>query len=433
LKNIQASRSSGELPLKNKYFPPGKKLLTGFIPLCILVQSLLILNSCGTKNSTIPVEPVLQSRGQLISSTLLGINSAQSLQQLVNSSTLSLPANLKIQYDVSAYKIEYYTLDPNGNLVIASGCLCVPGGINNLPLLSFHHGTVTERSDVASQNPLSLDTFEGVLGASLGYFSLQPDYLGFGSSTILHPYHNAKSSADVVIDFIRACRAFANTKNITLNGQVFLYGYSEGGFVTLAAQKEIEQNYSQEIKITASAPMAGAYDLLLTARTILQDNIYGSPTNIAFLLLSYNNIYGWNKLNDIFSPSYAENIPQLFNGLYTSSQIDAILPDTVNKLLRQTFIDSLLQNKEPEISNAFLDNSLLDWIPAVPIEFYQGDSDELVPYQNSVEAANVFQSRGCNVKLITITGGNHESSAIPSVIGAFTWFQTYGLARVSLK
>jgi predicted esterase len=297
-------------------------------------------------------------------------------------------------------------------------------------LLSFQHGTITERADVASQNPFSEDTFESVLGASLGYFSLQPDYLGLGSSTLLHPYHNAKASANAVIDFIRASRAYANTKKVALNGNVFLYGYSEGGYVTLAAQKEIELNYSHEIKITASAPMAGAYDLLLTARTILQENTYGSPTNIAFLLFSYNDIYGWNKMSDMFNSPYAESIPGLFNGLFNSGQINTSLTTTVNKLLKQTFIDSLIQNKEPVISNAFLDNSLLDWIPSVPIRLYHGDSDELVPYQNSVEARDVFTSRGSNVQLITITGGTHETSVIPSVIDAFTWFQSFNVNKV---
>jgi predicted esterase len=373
---------------------------------------------------------VLQSRGQVISTASIGFYSAQSIQQLVTSNSLPFPANLKFQYDVTAYKIEYYTPDPNGNLVIASGCLCVPAEQNNLSLLSFQHGTVTGRTQVASQNPLGDAAVVSVLAASLGYYSLQPDYLGFGSSTMLHPYHNAKTSANTVIDFIRACRAFANTKNITLNSKVFLSGYSEGGFVTLAAQKEIEQNYSQEIKITASAPMAGAYDLLLTAQTLFRETTYGSPTNIAFILYSYNNIYAWNKMSDIFNSPYSQNIPNLFNGQLTSDQIDAVLPSTVNILLKQTFIDSVLQNKIPEVTNAFVNNSLIDWTPIAPIQLYQGDADELVPYQNSVEARDLFVSRGCNVNLVTINGGTHESSAIPSIIDSFTWFQTFNVKKV---
>jgi predicted esterase len=431
LKQVYAVRSDKKFRLKYILHPAGKNIFFRFIPFYTLILFQLFSISCSKKNTYSPVEPALQSRGQLISSTLLGVYTAQSLQQLVNPESSLIPTNLKIQYDVTAYKIEYCTVDPQGNLVIASGCLSIPSGQKNLPLLSFHHGTETQRSDVASQNPIAEETFESVLTASLGYYSLQPDYLGFGSSTEPHPYLVAGALADEVVDFILACRSYANSRNISLNGQVFLCGYSEGGFVTLAAQKEIEQNYSQEIKITASAPMAGPYDMLLTAQTILKENIYPAPENMAFVFYAYNNIYVWNKLNYIFNSPYAENIPQLFNGSYSTDQIDAALPDSINELLKQTFIDSLLQNEEPTITNAFINNSLINWTPSSPTQFYQGDADEIVPYENSVEAFNYFLSKGCNVKLTTIHGGTHESSGTPSFIDALTWFQSFELTKIS--
>ena len=112
--------------------------------------------------------------------------------------------------------------------------------------------------------------------------------------------------------------------------------------------------------------MAGPYDMLLTAQTILKENIYPAPENMAFVFYAYNNIYVWNKLNYIFNSPYAENIPQLFNGSYSTDQIDAALPDSINELLKQTFIDSLLQNEEPTITNAFINNSLINWDLLLP-------------------------------------------------------------------
>jgi hypothetical protein len=93
--------------------------------------------------------------------------------------------------------------------------------------MSVQHGTETKRTNVGSQ---SLQyAYEGFIGAGLGYYTLVPDYLGLGESTLMHPYHCAKASAETVIDFIRACRTEAETLNKKLNGQVFLAGYSEGG------------------------------------------------------------------------------------------------------------------------------------------------------------------------------------------------------------
>ena len=51
--------------------------------------------------------------------------------------------------------------------------------------------------------------------------------------------------------------------NVALNGQLFLMGYSHGGHVTMALHRELEQYHANEITITASAPMAGAYRRLV--------------------------------------------------------------------------------------------------------------------------------------------------------------------------
>jgi len=67
---------------------------------------------------------------------------------------------------------------------------------------------------------------------------------------------------------------------------------------------------------------------------------------------------------------------------------------------------------------------LLNWTPSTPIRFYHGDSDEFVPYENSVSARNYFRSKGANAELITIPGGTHATSVLPSIVGAIEWFET---------
>jgi predicted esterase len=390
----------------------------------------LLFVSCS-KNSNSPVEPIIESRGQVVSVSSLGTYSAQTLQLLATNVLVGAQSNFTLLYDVDSYKINYSTIDPQGNLVVASGALFIPRGRNNLSIMSLHHGTVTSRTQVASANPFN--TGEGLIAAALGYLALEPDYLGLGDSNILHPYHNAKSSANAVIDFIRAGRSYASSKNITLNGQVFLAGYSEGGYVTLAAHKEIEQNYSNEIKVTASSPMAGAYDLNLTASTILQQSTYNQPSYLAFFFQAYNSIYGWNRINDVFNSPYAERIPSLYDGTKTTDQINAQLTVNVNQLFKQSFLSSFLSGKETAITAAFTANSLLNWTPHAPIRFYHGNADEYVPYQNSVNALNYFKLQGSTVELITINGGTHESAGIPSILDAITWFESIRLKKLTAQ
>jgi poly(3-hydroxybutyrate) depolymerase len=253
-----------------------------------LLIILISFVSCKSEDS--PVEPGVQNRGDIVKTSFLSNYSVPVLQNLVALASAGQQINVTLKYDVDAYKIVYRTLDPKGNITIASGAIFIPRGKDISPLISLQHGTQTNRNVVGSTSPLN--SVDGLTAAALGYYTVVPDYLGLGESAILHPYHHAKSSADCVIDLIRAGRAFAQSSNIKLNGQVFLAGYSEGGYVTLAAHKEIEKNYAGEIKIAACAPMAGAYDLNLTAKTILGKSTYNQPSYLSFFVVAYNDIYG---------------------------------------------------------------------------------------------------------------------------------------------
>lgn len=394
----------------------------------IIIPFLFSLNSCRDNS---PVEPDIESRGSIVSSSLIGTYNTSFLQVFINSLSGAVQSNINIRYDVEAYKVIYKTNDPKGNLVNASGVLYLPKGKNNLSLVSLHHGTQTKRNNVASVNPLSAP--DGLIAASLGYYSLVPDYLGLGESNIMHPYHHQKSSAETVIDFIRAAKSYARTNKIKLNDQVFLAGYSEGGYVTLAAHKEIEQNYRGEITVAASAPMAGAFDLMLTARTIIQKQNYDQPSFLAFFFVAYNYIYGWNNLDQIFNSPYAGMIPSLFDGTKSTTEISGQLTPILNQLFMPSFITGFLNGTESAVISAFETNSLLDWTPGAPIRFYHGDADEYVPYENSVSARNYFRSFGANVELITIKGGTHASSVLPSIVGAIEWFEKLRINKLSYQ
>ena len=90
------------------------------------------------------------------------------------------------QYDISIYKIVYKTIDPFGEETNASGIISFPHNIDQaFPMMSFQHGTVVARDNVASEdgfNPLSLWL------TSTGYIYIEPDYLGLGVSEGMHPY-----------------------------------------------------------------------------------------------------------------------------------------------------------------------------------------------------------------------------------------------------
>lgn len=392
----------------------------------VLIALLFFVTACKKDDS--PVEPkITPARGQVVSSTFNGTFSVPLLQAMVSSLSGGEQFKNKILYDVDYYKLVYRTVDFKGNIITVSGAAFLPKGKNNLSLVSVQHGTQTKRINVGSVN--ALNSADGLIAASLGYFSVVPDYIGLGESTVLHPYHISKSSADVVVDIIRAGKEFAGKNSITLNGQIFLVGYSEGGYVTMAAQREIELNYKSEFQLTAVAPMAGAYDLNLSAKKIFQGKTYNQPAYLAYFMVAYNDVYGWNNLNTFFNAPYTEKLSALFDGSKTTDEINSSLTNDLSKLLNQNFVTSYLNGTETTMSNAFSNNSLLDWKPTAPMRLYHGDADEYVPYENAVEAKNYFLSIGTNVELVTIPGGTHGSAALPSIVAAIEWFGTLKLAK----
>jgi len=119
----------------------------------------------------------------------------------------------------------------------------------------------------------------------------------------------------------------------------------------------------------------------------------------------------------------------LFDGTKTTTEISRELNNSINQLFKQKFIDDFLNGNETEIINAFTENSVVDWKPVAPMRLYHGNADEFVDYENSVRARDNFLSLGANVELITIEGGTHYTSALPSIVSAIEWFEALRLNK----
>jgi len=390
--------------------------------LALLAMLVIGLLSCGKNES--PVAPIRPQRGEVISATGLGTFAAGTIQQMLVSGNITVPFTLA--YAVEAISLEYRTVDGRGDPTVASGALLIPQGASNVPLASVQHGTQSKDDLVASVSPLnSTEGIVGLIMASMGYAVVIPDYLGFGISNVLHPYLHAESLIPSVIDCMRAGRSCSSEKGVSLNGQVFLTGYSEGGYVSLAVQRTIEEECQSEFSLTAVAPLSGPYDLQGMTQAIFQTSTYSTPAYIAFFFTAYNEVYGWNRLDEIFNQPYAEMMPGLFDGSRTWGEVVGQLPSTFSALVKSTFISDYLAGNESALQSAVRENTLLDWRPKAPIHFFHGDADDVVPIQNAHTAVSALTSNGAsNVQLTIIPGGTHETSGPPAAVGAIQWFET---------
>jgi len=164
---------------------------------------LLSFSGCSNDNGSAPVDLTSFNRGEIISHNTLESYSPEIISQGPALFGMSVPVDLN--YSVEAVHLVYATLDPNGNMVQASGAVFIPSHTGTIPMISIHNGTETKRALVASVSPFNSSTgIAGILTASTGFLSCVPDYLGFGVSGLMHPYIHAESSTITVIDFLRA-------------------------------------------------------------------------------------------------------------------------------------------------------------------------------------------------------------------------------------
>lgn len=390
-----------------------------FILIAIFVFA---LTGCK-KEETDPAFSPIYERGNISKSILIATYTPGEIQQIYDAANVTLPFNLN--FDVKVLSVNYYTVDGDGNQINTSGAFFIPQGTDNLALMSFQHGTETKRDRVASVSPTN--STEGIIAlmtASMGYVTVVADYPGFGVSNVMHPYFHAKSLTPCVVDFMRACKSYCAENQVNLDGRVFLTGYSEGGYLTLLTQKEIEEKYTNEFSLTAVAPMAGLYDLKGTVDTIMASADYVTTAYVAYFLTAYNEIYGWNRLDDIFKAPYAEKMPALFDGSKTWSEIINQLPATFTEMMNPGFVTEYNNGNEPELVAALRDNTFLNWTPQTPIHFFHGDADVTAPYQNVLTAIASFTANGAtDIQLTTIPGGTHETAGPAASMGAIQWFE----------
>ena len=239
--------------------------------------------------------------------------------------------------------------------------------------------------DAPSAFPGSFTGFE-LLG-SAGYVTIIPDYIGYGiSENVTHPYYDKEYSALSVVNMIKATKYYLQQRKIWITNRLFLIGYSEGGYTTMAAQEEIETNPSHRLTVTGAAEGAGGYDLTTFLSSIADTAYYSAPSYMARILKAYNDTYNWKRpVSDFFQEPYASKIPALFDGSKNRQEIDMALTNYTAELFDQNFYKNLkIPTREIALKMKVGENSFLTWAPKSTTRLYHGTADDAVPFETSV-------------------------------------------------
>jgi len=320
-------------------------------------------------------------------------------------------------FGYKAYKINYTTTDEEGNSVQASGLMSVPKGMGEIvekqlgfSLISDDHGTIFANIDAPTVLPSIKALPSGssvILTAFGGFVTLQPDYIGFGDSNKhYHPFILKKSLANSTVDFIKVARKFAQKNSIKLNGQLFLTGYSEGGYAAMATLQKIETDdvLKDELKVTMAAPMAGPYALESMAEQVLLTPTLSVPSFMANIGYAYARAYE-EDLTSIINEPYATSLEKLFNGDLNRTLIDPELTTTTkgegeNGLFVASFTNEFLVDKNATknwFRKAIRENDIHQWSPSSPLRLVHCMGDDVIPF-----AISQFTER--TMKTINPTG-----------------------------
>jgi len=354
------------------------------------------------------------------------------------------------QCGVDVYRVVHTTTDRDGRSVPASGLVAVPTGLDGpRPLISFEHGTATQR--ISAPSTFNYQAQTPVFGfATGGYVVSCTDYLGLGSSPTMHPYVIADANARVALDMLRASRELCERIGVPLDGRLYVTGYSEGGHaamaVTRAAQLAAEKG-APDLRVTASAPLAGVYNLTVGAAPELAAK---APPGtgllfVCYTLLAWQSYYGdlYRSLYDVLRFPFAAMVPRVFDGTLSLDRTREALyaaaldqyrldhPDQHNPPPLLTTFDVIT----PEFAFAFLDpttpigsrireNSVHDWTPRLPMYLVGARNDTQVPFAGTLDAVRTMRARGVTRATLNFHDQGPEYDHLTGVAGA------YALARL---
>lgn len=324
--------------------------------------------------------------------------------------------------DVETYRVIYNTVDPFGQPTVASGAVVLPVGTScTHALAAYMHGTVLDREDVPSR--LSSEIIVAYYLSAFRYVAVLPDYLGLGDGPGPHPYMHAASEASAAVDLLRAARELCAIKGVSLNDQLFLTGYSQGGHACMATHKLIEEQFSSEFQVTASAPCSGPYDASgVQATAITAEVPYPAPYYLPYVLFSYKHVYPWiyGDVSEVVLPPWSVLLPPLFLGNNGSGVVDDIMPIIPNDILLPTMFDSFVNDPDHPFREALRDNDVYDWVPQARVRMFYCDGDDHVFHENSLVAEAAMNANGA-LDAMAINAGaglDHNGCAFPALLSA---------------
>ncbi|MCP4644307.1 MAG: hypothetical protein GY851_27945 [bacterium] len=333
-----------------------------------------------------------------------------------------LPEPVSVRNGVWLYRVQYWTTTPNGEATLASGLVCVPKARTLRGAISYQHGTATNRHLAPSAPTLLESGLGSALFAGGGYILCAADYVGLGINREVHPYLHAQGTANAVIDLLKATDTFAEHLERKWPSSLYLVGFSQGGYSTMAAHRALESLDDPRFQVVACAPIAGVFDLAgVTFPDFLERTSAYHAAYLAYLVNAYASAYD-QPLNSVLTDSYAELVPTLFDGEHDEWVVAQSMPKEPRALFRKEFLEAY-DNQQPHwLMTALVENGVFKWTPKAPVRIYFGERDQTVSPTEGKAAVDEFTKRGCDASLVSIGQYDHGGTVLHAAPKIRNWF-----------
>jgi len=300
---------------------------------------------------------------------------------------------------VKLYRVTYASMIPErGNKpTVASGLLAIPDIAGaSFPMVSYQHGTVYGKQQVPSFPDQSAET-QLMLAqfAGQGYIVIGADYFGMGLSKEPEGYMVTGSHQQATFDMLMASRSVLSQMKLS-SPKLFLGGWSQGGFVTMAFLQKLE---SAGVPVTAAATASAPVDVFVALSGFLdfprKNDADWVPTLFILSTFSFENYYGIPGLaHSVLNDAYYD----VSRKAYEKQPFDiSQIPTDLHKLVRaeyfdpQFFANSAYGRLVAEKAHAYR------WIIKSPVRNYYGETDEAISvglgqlvmtYQHAIGSGN---------------------------------------------
>ncbi|MDR3431205.1 MAG: prolyl oligopeptidase family serine peptidase [Rouxiella aceris] len=329
---------------------------------------------------------------------------------------------------VKLYRVTYPSVIPeHGNKpTLTSGLLAIPDTTDkSLPMVSYQHGTVYGKHQVPSFPEESPETQLMIAQfAGQGYLLIGADYFGLGISGEPEGYMVKGSHQQATYDMINASRQVLAQMKLA-DTRLFLAGWSQGGFVTMALLEKLE-GIGMKVQGTATASAPLDVFALLNGFLSFPRKFDANWLNSIVILSSfaYENYYGIPGLaHSVLTDEYYDVAKKAYDRQPFNP---ADIPQDLHKLIRPEYFNAQYFANSA-YGRLIASAQAYRWVIASPVHNYYGESDEAITIGVGKMAMTYAQSMGSgNTQVEAISTGKttHRGTFATAVPLWKIWFDS---------